>query len=476
MHFIDAHVPGHFRRATVLAGKGNNGGDTLVVAGLLATETAIPVTLCTICPLDQLTGDARVFADRLPESVEVVVCSRSLPETVLDDGCFIVDGLLGTGFQGPLRAPYAEIIDQVNRSGRPVIAVDIPSGLDGDSGRVETAAVIADLTVTLALPKHGLVQPIGREHSGRICCVDIGIPAEFSARAEGLGEALFPVEIGALLKRRPAAGHKGTFGHVLVVGGSVDYVGAPLLAGSAALRSGCGLTTVATAPHARQLMSAHPAALILRPVGNAADEFLTAAAEAPLQTLQEPVQAVVLGPGIGRHAPTANIVRQVAGWDKPLVIDADALHFLAEDPQLMPRSAATVLTPHPGEMKALLDGFGLNDYQDAVREKQAVKLAQCSGACIVLKGLGTIVASPSGEWKVNMSGDNTLGTGGTGDVLSGLIAGFLAQGFSAFEAAQVGVCLHGLAAELSVYGRRATIADDLLEMIGQAFAVVTPFN
>jgi NAD(P)H-hydrate epimerase len=474
IEFIELLPPRHTQKAAVIAGKGNNGGDAYVVARYLATETEIPTHVYAVCPPTELTGDARTQADALPPTVDITVCPEQLPEDAIDCATLVVDGLLGTGISGPLRPPCETIIGQINASGRPVVAIDIPSGLDGDTGEIATAAVQADLTVTMAQPKRGLLTSTGLACCGRMRCVDIGVPSALVAAAESHGEAIYAADTVRLLSRRPADSHKGTFGHVLVVGGSSWYVGAPVLSGTAALRSGCGLSTVAMPESARHLVTGAPQALIFRSIADDGTGFFTESGTAELDTVGPYANCLVLGPGIGRASSTRPVIRHVLAWEVPAVIDADALHLVAGMPVVLDRRAPTILTPHPGEMRALLHGCEMDDMVDAGRVEQAVALARNLAAYVVLKGLGTVIAGPDGRWAINTSGSSGLASAGTGDVLGGLIAGLLAQGFDPWDACTAGVFLHGRAAELSIHGSRALIADDLLDFIGPAFCDLTP--
>jgi len=466
--------PRHAQRIVVLAGKGNNGGDAYVVARLLAEASRTAVTVCAVCPVGELKGDARRHAEALPASVPVVVCDE-LPAAARSPGTVLVDGLLGTGFSGPLRAPYDRWIRSVNDSGLPVVAIDIPSGLNGETGETQPEAVVADLTVTLAQPKAGLITENGLAHCGVMRCADIGIPPAFVERTAGCGEALFAADAAALLRRRPHASHKGTFGTVLVAGGSSLYVGAPFLAGAAALRSGAGLVTVAVPARARQAAQPPLAALIVRAMPDADTGLFGVACAESLRVLLGDARAAVFGPGIGSCPEGETVLRMLLTSDRPLVLDADGLRLLARHPDCAPATAPLVLTPHPGEMRALLTGFGLERLLAARRTEQAMALAQRTRAFVVLKGLGTVIAAPDGRVAVNTSGTSGLATAGSGDVLAGLLGGLLAQGMAPWEALCLGVFVHGLAAELAPTGNRALVADDLLPLIGHAFRELSPF-
>ena len=464
----------HRRRFVVLAGKGNNGGDGYVVARLLCEQTEQPVSVYSVCSVHDLSGDARTNALRLPGGVAFEECEDLPPEALLP-GTVLVDALLGTGIRGELRAPYDRLVGQVNASGLPVVAVDIPSGMNGDTGEAAGDAVVADLTVTMAQPKRGLLTPTGQARCGVLRCVDIGIPASFVEEAPGDGEAIFSRDVSSVLQRRPHDSHKGMFGHALVLGGSSRYVGAPVLVGEAALRVGTGLVTVGVPASVRDNIFLPLQALIVRGVPDGGDGVFHPAGGEVLASAADDADAVVFGPGVGRHPSVREVLEFLLGTDLPLLIDADGLRLLADLPPPSGRGAPLVVTPHPGEMRALLSGFGLERLVDSPRREQASELAQRHGLWVVLKGMGTVVAAPDGRTAINTSGDSGLASGGSGDVLSGLLGGLLAQGQEPWDALRLGVFLHGLAAELAVDSGRALVADDLLGRIGAAFRELTPF-
>jgi NAD(P)H-hydrate epimerase len=468
--------PRHRAAFAVVAGKGNNGGDGYVVARCLAERTPCPVTLYSVCPVSELSGEARAHAERLPDSVRVVVCGE-LPAQALASGTVIVDALLGTGISGPLRPPYDRLIAQINASGCPVVAVDIPSGLNGDDGSVATDAVIADLTVTMAFPKTGLFAGRGPDCCGLLRCVDIGFPAGLDADQPGAGDAIFAEDIVPLLGRRPHGSHKNMFGHVLVLGGSKLYGGAPVLAGEAALRVGCGLVTIAV-PDRTVMACAVPGALIVRRLPDDGTGFLGAPAEESVGELADGAQAVIFGPGLGPAPQGAAVLKQLLAGPAPLVVDADGLRVLASEPGLLPASGTgqVVLTPHPGEMRRLMAAFELDGTTPDARTSQACALADKTGAYVILKGARTVVAAPDGRYAVNTSGSVALATAGTGDVLSGILGGLLATGMAPWDAVRLGVFLHGRCVEVSPLNGRSLIADDVVSGLQRAISNLTPFD
>ncbi|MFA5203955.1 MAG: NAD(P)H-hydrate dehydratase [Lentisphaeria bacterium] len=465
-------APAHRRRWAVLAGKGNNGGDAYVVAGWLAEHTGLPVTVYAAVHPGALTGAAREHAGRLPPAVPVLVVDGGLPAAALEPGGVVVDGLLGTGLAGPVREPFATLIRQINAAGLPVAALDTPSGLDADRGEPLGVAVVADLTLAMGLPKAGCFSASGLRHTGALRVVEIGLPAAAVAAAPAELEVVTAADIAPLLGRRPRDGHKHLFGQVVVAGGCTAYGGAPLLAGAAALRAGAGLVTVAVPAAVRPWMHPRFQALMLRALPDAGSGSLAAGSE--LDELLAAAQAVVFGPGCGRAPETAAALAAALRTPHPVVVDADGLRLLAAHPGLLPRPAATVLTPHPGEMRALLHGFGLAGVADSARGAQAAALARQCGAVVVLKGAATVIATPDGGVRVNASGSSALATAGTGDVLAGLVGGLLAQGLEAGAAAAAAVFLHGLAAE-EAPAERALVADELIDLLPAALQRLSPF-
>ncbi|OGV58197.1 MAG: hypothetical protein A2X49_03260 [Lentisphaerae bacterium GWF2_52_8] len=466
-------LPGiHAQRIILLAGKGNNGGDAYVAARFLRENfSPIPVIVYSICNPDELPKDAKTHALRLPADVPCIV-KNELGKHDFMPGDIIVDALLGTGSTGAPRQPCDQWIKIVNASGLPVIALDIPSGLDASDGTCAETAMRADMTIAMGLPKRGFFLNRGPGLCGLLRCVDIGIPDAFVAETKSDINVTMHEDIRPLLPRLPADSHKNSCGRVLVAGGSSAYPGAPALSANAALRSGAGLVFLAF-PSAANVKN-DTNAIIPRALPDAGCGVFCAESLASLEDLAASVDAVVFGPGISQE----NGILPVLGWacrlEKALVLDADALNLLAANPKILPsRNAPLILTPHPGEMRRLLDGFGLKTENE--RSLQALSLAQKTGGIVVLKGHRSIVASPDGNWAVNGSGSPALATAGSGDVLSGTIGAFLAAGMPAFDAARAAVFAHGLAGELSPFGDRGLIADELPELIPLALRELSPF-
>lgn len=422
------------RRVVVLSGGGNNGGDGFVIARRLI-DAGVETLLCLLAEPVRIRGDAKVHLD--------VYLNRALPvchvweEDVdrlrdeLAHADVIVDAMLGTGTRGGLREPYAEAIRLVNacRGSAVIIAVDIPSGLGSDDGRVETVAVKADETVTFVCPKKGFFLGRGPDHVGGWTAVDISVPP---AIADELGLQLPQVITkplaAAALPKRPAHGHKGTFGHAVVIGGSRPYVGAPIFTAKAALHSGAGLVTLAVPEGIYPAAAAQAPEALLLPLAEEDGHMAGPAIEQLLPALEK-ASAVAIGPGIGRFeggkAWLASLIASLQG--QPVVIDADALVLLRNQRELLRRyTGPLILTPHPGEMAAMTNRTVPQVEADRLGAARA--FAQDHQVFLLLKGHRAIAAAPGGELYINPYGHDALGKGGSGDVLTGLIASFLAQG------------------------------------------------
>ena len=465
--------PRHRQRYVVVAGKGNNGGDALVVAKRLLRD-GYPVEVFSTCPLGNYSGTAASQASSFPQAIPYTVVTDKLPDDALRPGTVVVDGLLGIGTTGNARGVVAELIRQINASALPVCSLDTPSGLDCDNGS-GAPIISAALTVTMAYPKTGLFCGKGPEAAGLIRVVPIGLPKEIAVETCDKAEAFTELDAAKLLTRRPLDSHKNSFGHALCIAGSVQYPGAPFLAAEAALRGGAGLVTLAI-PKAG-IRRTGPAALILAAIGEAGHASFTEADWMQLAPLLERSNALLYGPGTGSNVDSAFIAKLLA-VPKPLVIDADGIRVVARKPallqQMASRTAPTLLTPHPGEMSALLKG--LNVTEALSRQEQARTAARLCNAFVLLKGHNSVAASPSGELFINTSGGPALATAGTGDVLAGLMVAFLAQQMPPYDAMRLAAFVHGHAADIAIMAPRAMIADDLLDLIPKALADLSPWG
>jgi len=434
----------------VVCGAGNNGGDGLVIARHLH-HLGITVRVAVLGDPAGLRGDAALNRRR----AEAVGVTFEGPRWRVPQRGVIVDAIFGTGLTRAVAGPAAAAIRRINAArGRDVrvVAVDVPSGIDGDTGQVRGVAVEADCTVTISLPKIGLAVEPGRSHAGEVLVARVGI-ADSAPGVEIRAELWTPARAGSILPERPADGHKGRFGHVLIVAGSEGKTGAAALAAVAAGRGGAGLVTLACPAGLNDVLEVKCTEAMTFPVADTPRRSLAAAAEDTIVALAAERDVVACGPGIGRETETGDLVRALAKRiEVPLVLDADGLYPFARDPEaLRGRKAATVLTPHPGEAARLLGSSVASLARDRVETARAI--ARRTGAVVALKGAATVVAAPEGRVAVNPTGGPSLATGGTGDVLTGLVAAFLGQGLPAFEAAAAAVYVHGAAGDL--------LADDL---------------
>ena len=475
------------QRIVILCGKGNNGGDGLVVARLLREQGIKPRVLLFSEPTG-LRGDAAENYSRLLASgpVEIVrdhtawqAVAASLASTTL-----FVDALLGTGLSKPLEGFLLEVVRTVNSEfpQARVLAVDLPSGVSADTGELIGEHARADFSVTFTAPKVAHVFPPACEQMGEWVVRQIGTPPE-ALDADPTLKLNYTTakDVAWVNEPRPAAAHKGNFGHVLIVAGSVGKTGAAALAARAALRAGAGLVTVATPRSALPIVAALGLELMTEPLPETADGTIALAAlEGPLfDKLMAGKTVLAVGPGIGGHPETAEFVRNLVNkYPLPLVVDADGLnalagHMAAFRQGIRPPGAA-VFTPHPGEMARLV-GKKTSEVQ-AQRVAVAQDFAAQFGVTLVLKGFRTVTASPDGQVAINPTGNPGMAKGGTGDALTGLTAGLLAQ-FSARPSAQIAaaaVYVHGLAGDLAAekVGQRSMLAGDLVEEIPRAYRVL----
>ncbi len=460
-----AFAPLRNHRIAILCGKGNNGGDGLVIARQLFTRIQ-PRALHVV-----LAGDAPEHIGML-SAAGCEVLHEITPEA--RRATLVIDALLGTGLRGPVEGRLAEFIREIN-TGFPdaaVIAVDVPSGVQSDAHTVAGDAVRARYTVTFTAPKPCLVLQPACDYAGQVEVAPIGTPPDLYEKDDSISLALSgPRVFAGLFSPRKADSNKGNYGHVLTIAGARGKTGAAAMAGIAALRAGAGLSTVATAASALPSVAAYSPEIMTEPM---AETDTGAISElAPLQHILEKKTVVACGPGLGTHPETVAFVRKLANdLTIPAVIDADAINAL-DAAQFSP-AGPRVLTPHPGEMARLL-GRTIPEVQ-ADRVEAARAFARAHIVYVVLKGSRTIVATPAGLAWINPTGSPALATGGTGDVLTGLIAGLIAQFEDRLEQAVLAaVWLHGRAGELAAHalGEKSTIATDLFRFLPEAMREVS---
>ena len=422
-----ALLAAHPGRVTVLAGPGNNGGDAYVCARHLR-ERGFAVDIVSAgagahSPPDAAAALAKVRATDV----------RFLPAPPSDAPALIVDGLFGVGLTRALAPPYSTWVEWANASTVPILALDVPSGLDAATGVAHRPVIDAAATATFIALKPGLLTCDGPDYCGDVSVHSLGIDEAFAGAGVRLEWRALQNELPAILARRKRKTHKGTFGRACIIGGAEGLVGAALLAGRAALRLGAGRVVVGIAARNPPLVDWGSPELMLRDAGAVGDDY----------------DAWVVGPGLGGGERAQAIVDKAAGYAQPLVLDADALNAIAANASLREavakREAPTLATPHPAEAARLL-GCDTQAVQ-ADRVVAATQLATTLRAHVVLKGVGSIVARPDGSFDINASGNPALATAGSGDVLAGILGALLAQGIAAAEAMRIGVCLHGAAAD-----------------------------
>lgn len=459
------------RPITIICGRGNNGGDGFVAARHLK-EKGYEVQVYLGTAADDITGHARANLDRL---ADVGVKAEEVADPAdVQPACrrssLVVDALLGTGLQGKVRGLPGRLIEAINGCCAPVLAVDVPSGLDADSGEALGAAVRAEETVTMGLPKLGLYLYPGMDYAGRVTVADIGFPADLVEQSPSVADLIDPQWVRMLLPRRRRSDHKGRFGRALIIAGSAGMTGAAALCARAALRVGAGLVTVGCPASVNDILEVKLTEAMTLPLPETYTRSLDTRALALVLEVAEEAEAIAIGPGISRDPETAVLVRRLAARvEKPMVVDADALNALADvAPILEGDHAPAVLTPHPGEMARLM-GISTGDVQ-ARRANFATHAARRFHSTVVLKGACSLIAEAERPLTVNPTGNPGMASGGAGDVLTGMVAGLIAQGLLPFEAAAAATYLHGLAGDIAArdVGPPSLVAGDLLEALPRA--------
>jgi NAD(P)H-hydrate epimerase len=466
-------------RVGVLCGRGNNGGDGFVVARTLL-QRGVDAAVFLLGSVADVRGDARTNLEvlgRIGLTVVEITTAQDweLHFSQVSECDVLVDAILGTGFHGQLSGLLETVVADVNELGVPVVAIDLPTGLSADSHEVEGDAVEATMTVTLAAPKIPLVLPPADSHAGDLVIADIGIPLPVFDELDGpYLELLTRERMRELVRVRAAESHKGDFGRVLIVAGSLGKTGAAHLAALGALRSGAGLVTVATPRSCLPVLAAMGAEYMTEPLDETPAGTIDYAALDRVLDLKADVIAV--GPGLGQEPSTAAFVQAlVERAGVPLVIDADALNAFAEEPERLAArdGVEMIVTPHPGEMARLL-GIAIEAVQHD-RLDAARNFATQHKLHVVLKGHRTIIAGPENRAFINFTGNPGMATGGTGDVLTGMIAAWFAQLLDTEAACKIAVYLHGAAGDLAEAdeGEVSLVAGDLVTRIGDAVLELT---
>jgi len=459
------------KRVGILAGRGNNGGDAFAVARYLLNR-AIACQVYLLAAREEIKGDAATNLEILCRMGGEVIEIRNLDELEAQRGSMArsdlwVDGIFGTGLNAPVKGFFQEVIEWVNSSGRPVVSIDIPSGLDSDSGQVLGTCIQASLTVTFGLAKRGLLMQPGAKYCGELIVVDISLPRPLLESETFHDHLIEGAEFLPWFPPRDPNAHKGDYGHLLVLSGSPGKTGAAAMVCQAAIRVGTGLVTLGIPESLNPIMEGKLTEPMTEPLPETKEQTLGLLTRGQINKLCDRKTALAIGPGLSLHPQTARMVQRiVSSTNIPAVIDADGLNALAGRVELIAKKrGGLILTPHPGEM-ARLQGATVQEIQQN-RVRVARQFAREKGLVLVLKGARSIVASPEGDVFINPTGNPGMASGGMGDVLTGIVGGFLAQGLPPLEAAKLGVYLHGLVGDFVAHktGERGIIAMDLIPEI-----------
>lgn len=463
----------HNKKVCIFAGKGNNGGDGYVIARHLYNQ-GVKVKVFLIGNKTDVTGDALI-------NLQIITAMGIDVIEVVNEGDWdkvkiamtftdcLVDALVGTGFTGKLIGQMAQVVESMNKTNKVVIAIDMPSGVEADTGQISGAAVKADHTITFSLVKQGLLLYPGASYAGDVTVADIGIPRMLLIDEEIRQNIITSAAVGKMFPKRSPNVHKGNCGKVFILAGSKGMTGAAALSADAAMRAGAGLVLLGIAESLHDIMETKLTEVMTRPLAETAAGIIGEGAVSHIEEIAQDNDAIAIGPGLGRHEDTMKAVRQVIKKvEKPLVIDADALYALIGHTDILTEAKAVpILTPHSGEMARLvgLTADEVNQDRIYITRQAAIEW----GSIIILKGARTVVAFPDGEVYININGNAGMATGGAGDVLTGVIAALIAQGLSSHEAALAGVYIHGLAGDIVARnGMIGIIASDLIQALPAA--------
>jgi len=469
---ISKRFPDHKKKIAIIAGKGNNGGDGFVIARYLLNQ-GTPVKVYLLTDPKGLRGDAETnfnIFQRMKGEVIPVASSKDYVKIKKDLEKFdvLVDGIFGTGLDAEVRGYYREVIDHLNTLQRPIVAIDIPSGLDANTGKPLGTAIRASLTITFGLPKVGLLIPPGLGYVGEVKVIDIGIPKRLTEE-EKIPTYLLErkdVERWLSIPRNPDT-HKGDYGHLLVIAGSAGKTGAAAMACQAALRMGAGLVTLAIPKSLNGVMEMKLTEVMTEPLPETPKQTLSLRAFGTVLRLCENKRAVIIGPGLGTFKETQSLaLKLIKALNLPIILDADGLNALATQSKILPlTNRSLILTPHPGEMARLVRSQVKEVLEDRVGLSRS--FSQSHHVHLVLKGHPTLISTPKGEVFINPTGNPGMASGGTGDVLTGMIGGLVCQGFDLLPSVQMAVYLHGMAGDEGAKekGEKSLIATDIIEKI-----------
>lgn len=460
------------KRVAIIAGKGNNGGDGFVIARYLLNR-GIPVRVFLLTDPKSLRGDAETnfsIFHRMKGEIVSVPSTKDYQKVKrdLEKANLLVDAIFGTGLDAEVRGYYREVIDHLNSLHRPIVSIDTPSGLNADTGKPLGTAIRASLTVTFGLPKVGLLVSPGIDYTGRLKIVDIGFPKNLVDEERIQTHLLEEATVRECLAApRPLDTHKGDYGHLLVIAGSVGKTGAAAMVCEAAMRMGAGLVTLAIPKSLNAIMEMKLTEVMTEPLPETPKQTLSLRAFNAILRLCEKKRAVVIGPGLGTFKETQTLIlKLIKAIDLPIILDADGLTALATQPKLLPVSnRSLVLTPHPGEMARLMQSGPKEVQGDRIGISR--NFSQFNHLYLVLKGHRTLIVTPKGDIYINPTGNSGLATGGTGDVLCGMIGSLICQGYDILPSLQASVYLHGLAGDQisQEFGQKSLIATDIIKKI-----------
>ena len=464
--------PGTQKKVAIIAGKGNNGGDGFVIARHLLNR-GIAVKIFLLTDPKSLRGDAEInfnIFQHMKGEVIPVPSSKDYQKVrkSLEYFDLLIDGIFGTGLDAEVRGYYREVIDHLNTLQKPIVAIDIPSGLDANKGKPLGTSIRASLTVTFGLPKVGHLISPGFDYVGILKVVDIGIPKKLVEDEKIQTHLLEAENIRRWLSipRRPNT-HKGDYGHLLVIAGSVGKTGAAAMACEAALRMGAGLVTLAIPKSLNAIMEVKLTEVMTEPLPETPRQTLSLRAFNAILRLCENKRAVVIGPGLGTYKETQSlVVKLMKTLDLPIILDADGLTSIASQSKtLTTLKKPLILTPHPGEMARIIGSTPKEVQEDRIGISR--DFSQSQRLYLVLKGHRTLIATPQGEVFINPTGNPGLASGGTGDVLTGMIGGLICQGFDILPSLQASIYLHGLAGDqvAQELGEKSLIATDIIKKI-----------
>lgn len=469
-------------RVLVLVGAGNNGGDGLAIARHLMLK-GIGVEVFLFFPEDRLAGDAKLNLDiykKLGGNIKLITHSdhMNILDRSIGIATLIVDSIFGTGIDRDIQGVISGAIEKVNKSNVPVVAVDIPSGINGRDGQVMGVGIRANHSVSFAYAKRGHLLYPGREYTGKLHIVPISLPLDSARAMKVKSFTLEDREMAINLKDRPVDGHKGTFGRVGVIAGSLGLTGAACLTSMAALKGGAGLVTLGCPASLSVIFQSKMTEIMTYPLEDEGLGYLSLDAIPHIDSFLKDKDVLAIGPGLGLKCDGLEILRYILGhFDISIIMDADALNHISKDSKLLSDyRGSIVITPHPGEM-ARLTGKTIDRILASPIET-AVEFARDMGVIVLLKGATSVVAHPDGRIYLNSSGNSGMGTGGSGDILTGLVASLIAQGYSPYDATVYGCYIHGRAGDYAKekWGETGMVAGDVLNELPFVFKNIYNFK